>query len=94
MGSSGGKDKDNSDMTGSDETADIDHTRAAAEGRHAAGEDADQSGGRLDTAVQEQIGQLIKSMFDDVAKSPVPARFTELLAELENKELETKEKRS
>ena len=40
----------------------------------------------LDRSVQAQIGRLLRDVFADVAGEPVPERFVDLLAKLENKE--------
>lgn len=40
----------------------------------------------LDRSVQAQIGRLLRDVFADVAREPVPDRFVRLLAELQTKE--------
>ena len=37
----------------------------------------------LSPALQDHIGRQLRAMFDDVAQEPVPARFLQLLKDLE-----------
>jgi hypothetical protein len=37
----------------------------------------------LSLALQDHIGRQLRAMFDDVAQEPVPARFLQLLKDLE-----------
>ena len=41
--------------------------------------------GRLTREVQQKIGSQLRAMYDDVVKQGVPDRFTELLAQLDER---------
>jgi Anti-sigma factor NepR len=40
----------------------------------------------LDSRLQAQIGQKLRAMFDEVAKSPIPDKFLDLLDKLDSQE--------
>jgi hypothetical protein len=44
------------------------------------------SQGMLDRSIQAQIGRMLRDVFTDVSKEPVPERFVKLLQALETKE--------
>lgn len=43
------------------------------------------SRGRLSREVQQKIGGQLRAMYDDVVKQGIPDRFTELLAQLDER---------
>lgn len=43
-------------------------------------------GPKLDQFSQGHIGRMLKAMYDEVAREPVPDKFVELLKRLESKE--------
>ena len=47
---------------------------------------SEKSGEGLDTKLQAQIGQKLKSMYDEVANAPIPDKFLELLSKLDGRE--------
>jgi hypothetical protein len=60
-------------------------TKRQAEGKQRPGNIAD-GGPKLDQFSQGHIGRMLKAMYDEVAREPVPDRFRELLKQLEAKE--------
>ncbi len=59
-------------------------TKRQAEGKQPPGDLAD--GAKLDQFSQGHIGRMLKAMYDEVAREPVPDKFRELLKQLEAKE--------
>jgi hypothetical protein len=45
---------------------------------------------RLDRAIQTRIGDQLRAMYDDLMEQPVPDRFSELLARLDDDSAEGK----
>lgn len=43
-------------------------------------------GARLDPQTQKHIGRMLKAVYDEVAREPVPDKFLDLLRQLEAKE--------
>ncbi|MGJ3262610.1 MAG: NepR family anti-sigma factor [Salinarimonas sp.] len=46
---------------------------------------------RLDRAIQSRIGDQLRAMYSELMEQPVPDRFKDLLAELENQKTEKTE---
>lgn len=55
----------------------------ASSPQSAAAGPAEDDGARLGTEVEAVIGRRLKALYDDVVNAPVPDRFMELLAKLE-----------